>query len=62
MLQQTRYHLDPSNNVINLYTKSFTFNYEFNFLNNLNFYPMPNRYNKTQHCYIHKKSKTKSPL
>ena len=48
MLQQTiRYHLDPSNNVINLYTKLFTFYYEFNFLNNdLNFYPMPNRYKK----------------
>ena len=47
MLQQTiRYHLDPSNNVINLYTKLFTFYYEFNFLNDLNFYPMPNRYKK----------------
>ena len=43
-----RYRLDPSNNVINLSTKSFTF-YEFKLLNkNLNFSPTPNTYNKKQ--------------
>ena len=36
------YHLDPSNNVINLSTKTFTF-YEFKLSNkNLNFCPIPN--------------------
>ena len=49
MLQQTiRYHLDLSNNVINLSTKSFIF-YEFKLLNkNLNFCPTPKIYTKKQ--------------
>ena len=48
-LQRTiRYHLHPSNNVINLTTKTFTF-HEFKLSNkNLKFYAIPYRYNKKQ--------------